>query len=103
MYGVKRKYKQATVGREEFIAKVVAYATAPAQEQALMVHAVKKFGLMPALPLGNQPLRHLAAYIYEEEFAPPCMHWRSERADAEAAGEVDNVKRHDRLFEEFCK
>lgn len=103
MYGVKRKYKQTTVGREAFISKVVAYVTAPSNEAAMMVHAVKKFGLMPALPLGKQPLRHLAAYIYEEEFAPPCMHWQSALADATAAGDTDQATRHEALYAEFCK
>jgi hypothetical protein len=61
MFGVQRRYKRATEGRDEFVKRMVAFVNAPSNEQAVMKDAVEKLGLMPALPLGEAPLHPLEA------------------------------------------
>ncbi len=99
MFGVQRRYKKATEGRDEFIQRLVAHVTAPTEEKALMKMAVEKLGLMPPLPLGEEPLRQIAAYVYEAEFAPPCSHWKH----AMGAPDSAHSKKHQRMMDKFCK
>lgn len=99
MFGVQRRYNRATEGRAEFVARLVAHVTAPTEEKALMKMAVEKLGLMPPLPLGDAPLRKIAAYIYEAEFAPPCGHWKN----AMGAPDSQQSKKHHRMMNKFCK
>jgi len=108
MFGVQRRYKRATGGKQAFVDRMVTFVETPTKETAVMTPAVERLGLMPPLPLGKEPLRQLATYIFEAEFAPPCAHWkfaleRDAKAAAEA-GEPDQHMRQDRkMYDKFCK
>jgi cytochrome c5 len=104
MFGVQRRYQRATDGKEAFIARMVTFVETPTTAQAVMTEAVANMGVMPALPLGQAPLRQLAAYIYEAEWPPPCAHWAHALERQAAAGvEGDHARQDHRMYEKFCK
>lgn len=104
MFGVQRRYLRATKDEAEFIERMVTFINTPTAETAVMTPAVEKLGLMPALPLGDEPLRALAAYIREAEFPPPCTHWKNVLAEAAAAPPGDGHVGQDRkMYDKLCK
>lgn len=102
MFGVQRRYKRATDSKEAFISRMVTFVTTPSEQTAVMTPAVEQLGLMPALPLGEVPLRQIAAYIYEAEFPPPCEHWKNAIARDQAAGD-DHARQDRRMYDKLCK
>jgi len=75
MFGVQRRYKRQYDTQQEFVNAVVKFVAQPTESAALMKRPIKKMGLMPGLPLGDEMLSGIATYIYEESFEPPCDHW----------------------------
>jgi hypothetical protein len=87
---------------EDFVERIIAFVKAPSLEQALITPAVERLGLMPALPLPDEMLRKIAAYIWEADFAPPCEHWRNAARWAESAGDADHAAHDARMLQRFC-
>ncbi len=77
-YGVQNKYKQAFSDKDMFVQAISDWAKNPSLEKSLMKRPVKKLGLMPAMPLPDEMLAQIGAYLYEEEFEPPCTHWAND-------------------------
>ncbi len=77
-YGVQNRYKRNYADKQSFITAVSDWAKNPTQEKALMKRPVKKFGLMPAMPLPDEMLAQIGAYLYEETFEAPCTHWAND-------------------------
>ena len=102
MWAVQRRYRSASLDEEDFVERIIAFVKAPSLEQALITPAVERFGLMPALPLPDEMLRKIAAYIWEADFAPPCEHWRNAARWAESAGDADHAARDARMLQRFC-
>lgn len=70
--------------RDAFIAHVSQWVKAPDPAAARMPGAVKKFGLMPALPLGDELLVEIAGWIYDTPMEKPnwyAEHYRREHGD----------------------
>jgi cytochrome c553 len=78
LYGVQNRYKRAYADKQGFVQAISDWAKQPTQEKALMKRPIKKLGLMPAMPLPDDTLAAIGAYLYEQEFAPPCTHWANE-------------------------
>lgn len=102
MWGVQRRYKKLSHGKAQFITLVASYAKAPSEEKAVFSHAVQALGLMPPVTLPESQLRNIASYIWEEQFAPPCVHWKYGAARAQEAGDVAHARKHRRKIERFC-
>ncbi len=102
MWGVKRQYKNNTMDDEDFIKTMVEFVKAPSKDKAIHVKAVEQLGLMPAMPLPDEMLSKIAIYILEENFPPPCDHWRIAVKRAEARGDAQHANRDRMMLERFC-
>ena len=77
-YGVQNKYKRSFSDKQSFITAISDWAKKPTLENALMQRPIQKLGLMPAMPLPDEMLAQIGAYLYEETFEPPCTHWAND-------------------------
>ncbi len=61
-------------GKDEtaFRQAVAAWAKAPDKSKTLMPGAIRKFNLMPPLPLTDEDLDAIAAYLYRADFNAAC-------------------------------
>lgn len=102
MWGVQRRYKKHTRNQDEFVQSVVDFVKAPTLASAIQHNAVKQLGLMPPLPLPDEILKKIAIYIYEEDFPPPCAHWKIAVARAAQGGDLVHAEKDRRMLERFC-
>jgi len=73
--------------RDAFIAHVSEWVKSPDAENARMPGAVKKFGLMPALPLADDVLAEISAWLYDTPMNKPnwyAEHYLQEHGEAPA-------------------
>lgn len=103
MFGVQRRYKQQFESQQEFVDAIVKFVTLPTESEALMKGPVKKLGLMPGLPLGDDMLSEIATYIYEENFEPPCEHWAQAMLSEKGKGKGKHRQHVQSMYEEFCQ
>ena len=105
MFVVQRRYKQQFESQQEFVDAIVKFVTQPTESEALMKGPVKKLGLMPGLPLGDDMLSEIATYIYEESFEPPCEHWAQAMSSEKGKGKGKGKHRQkvQAMHEEFCQ
>ena len=103
MWGVQRLYKKNTLDDEDFVKAVVDFVKAPTIEKAIHSEALQQLGLMPPLPLPDEMLKKIATYILEEEFPPPCEHWKIAVKRAEENGDMAHVEKDANMLEMFCK
>ena len=71
MIAVKKRYSMQYDTKEDFVNAIVAYASDPKAENALMIGAVNKFKAMPKQDFKEDDLRKIATYIYENEIETP--------------------------------
>lgn len=71
MAAVKRRYMKEHDSKEGFVNAVVAYASDPKAENALMIGAVDKFKAMPKQEFRKEDLTKIAIYIYDNEIETP--------------------------------
>jgi len=102
MWGVQRRYKRHSIDDEAFVNNIVAFVKAPSLKIAIHDEAVKNLGLMPPMPLPDDMLRKIAAYILEEEFPPPCDHWKLAIMRAEEKGDVEHAQKDRKMYKRFC-
>ncbi len=74
MWGVQRRYKNGTLDNEDFVDSMVDFVKAPEIEAVKHDEAFKQLGLMRPMPLPDDMLKNISAYIMEETFPPPCDH-----------------------------
>ncbi len=102
MWGVQRRYKKYYPDEEAFVENMINFVKAPSLERALNSQAVQQLGLMPAMPLPDAMLRGIATYIMEEEFPPPCDHWKIAIAQAEEKGDTMHAQKDQNMYNKFC-
>lgn len=102
MWGVQRRYKNNTLDDEDFVASMVSFVKAPTLESAIHDEAVGQLGLMPPMPLPDDILKKIATYILEEQFPPPCEHWRIAAERAEKRGDIEHAKKDRNQLKRFC-
>jgi len=68
MRNVQQHYKSTYPEKEAFVKAVVDWVSKPEEEKVLMPGAVRKFNLMPPLPIGNDKLKKIATALYEHNF-----------------------------------
>lgn len=71
MIAVKKRYSMQFDNKEDFVNAVVAYASDPKAENALMIGAVNKFKAMPKQAFQEEDLKKIATYIYDNEIETP--------------------------------
>jgi len=71
MIAVKKRYSMQFDNKEEFVNAVVAYASHPNAENALMPGAITKFKAMPMQNFKEEDLKKIAIYIYDNEIETP--------------------------------
>ena len=102
MWGVQRRYKRHSLGDETFVENIVKFVKAPSKELAIHDEAVKNLGLMPPMPLPDEMLRKIATYILEENFPPPCDHWKIAITRAEKKGDMEHARKDQKMHKRFC-
>jgi len=102
MWGVQRRYKKATDSDEEFIKRMASFVKAPTLESAIHEQALSELGLMPPMPLPDEALKNIATYVLEEQFPPPCDHWRNAIKRAKDKGDLDHAKKDQSQLKRFC-
>jgi len=102
MWGVQRRYKNNTIDKEDFVESMAKFVKAPTLETAIHDMAVSQMGLMPPLPLPDDMLKKISAYIYEESFSPPCAHWAIAAKRAREKGDEEHAARDQRMLDRFC-
>ncbi|WP_417371898.1 c-type cytochrome [Gelidibacter japonicus] len=68
---VKMHYVRAYDTKEEFVDAMVNWIQNPDEQNALMPGAVKRFKVMPKLPLPTEDLEKIASYIYDNNIEEP--------------------------------
>jgi hypothetical protein len=68
---VKQRYLKQFRDKDSFVDAIAQWASAPSEDHSLMRGALRKFGLMPALPYNESDLRAIAEYIYEGSMLKP--------------------------------
>ena len=71
MIAVKKRYSMQYDDKEDFVNAIVAYASDPKAENALMPGAIDKFKPMPKQAFEEKDLRKIATYIYENQIETP--------------------------------
>ena len=71
MAAVKRRYRKEYDSKDDFVKAVVAYASDPKAENALMIKAIDKFKAMPKQEFTKEDLTKIASYIYDTEIETP--------------------------------
>ncbi len=81
VFGMKNHVIQAYPRREDFINYIVQWVNNPDASRTLMPGAVRRFGLMPALPYPEEQVRKVAAFLYDTELRMPG--WYRQHYEAE--------------------
>jgi len=68
---VKDHYLAQFSTKESFVDAIVQWVKKPSEDRAQMKGAVRRFGLMPMLPLSEADLKLIAEFIYDEELDQP--------------------------------
>ena len=103
MWGVQRRYKRASMNEEDFIERMMTFVKAPSMEIAIHDEALKQLGLMPAMPFPDDTLRKIVSYVLEEQFPPPCDHWKIAIKRGQDKGDLDHVQKDMRQYKRFCQ
>lgn len=68
---VKSHYMSSYPDKKEFITNVSSWVVAPDAEKSIMPGAVRRFEVMPPLPLKSSELETIAGYVYDTAFGDP--------------------------------
>jgi len=68
---VKMHYTRKYDNKKDFVNAVVSWVQNPTEDKALMFGAVKRFKVMPKLPLPTEDLEKIASYLYDNEVEKP--------------------------------
>jgi hypothetical protein len=94
MIAIKKRYSMQFSNRKDFINAVVAYASDPKEENALMMGAIKKFNAMPKQNFKKEDLIKIAAYIYDNEIETPKWfdaHFKQNHKNGKGMGKFNNT------------
>ena len=95
MIAVKKRYSMQYDSKDDFVKAVVAYASDPKAENALMIGAVDKFKAMPKQGFTKEDLTKIAAYIYDTEIETPewfADHFQQNHKNGQGKGKNKKIK-----------
>ena len=81
---VKMHYNREYDNKKDFVDAMVNWVQNPEEDKALMFGAVRKFKVMPKLPLPTEDLEKIASYIYENNVEEP--EWMEEHMKGHKKG-----------------
>lgn len=85
IFAVKNHVMDQYPERDAFIERVKSWVKAPNADDALMRGAIKKFGLMPAMPsLSDEDLQAVSEYLYDTDMDLPDwyrQHYKEEHGE----------------------
>jgi len=87
---VKMHYNREYDTKEDFVAAMVNWVQNPEEDKALMFGAVRRFNVMPKLPLPTQDLKKIATYIYDNDVEEP--EWMGKHMKEEHGGKMGKGK-----------
>lgn len=93
MIAVKKRYSMQFDNKEDFVNAVVAYASDPKAENALMIGAVNQFKTMPKQAFSEEDLKKIATYIYENKIETPEWfeeHFQQNHKNGQGMGKKNN-------------
>lgn len=102
MWGVQRRYKMGTIDDEDFVQSMVDFVKSPTLDRAKHDEAVEQLGLMPPMPLPDEMLNKISTYILEEQFPPPCAHWKIAVKRAKEKGDQYHAQKDQNMLNRFC-
>ncbi len=70
-YQVKKRYKMASMNKQDFIVTMTYWVQNPKKEDALLKGAVQELGVMPKLAYKEDEIKSIVAYIYEHDMPKP--------------------------------
>lgn len=86
IFAVKNHVIQVYPERDEFVERVVKWVKAPDADDPLMRGAIRKFGLMPAMPqIVDEELTAVAEFLYDSDMELPdwyMEHYEEEHGEA---------------------
>jgi len=71
VFAIQRRYKMEFSNKEKFVEAIVEFTNNPNEENALMIEAIQKFGVMPQMSYNKKDLQTITDYIYEGDFTHP--------------------------------
>jgi len=71
VFGMKNHVMKAYPSREDFINYIVDWVKQPDASRSLMPGAVRRFGVMPALPYPEEQVRKVAGFLYDTNLKMP--------------------------------
>ncbi|WP_044085545.1 c-type cytochrome [Lewinella cohaerens] len=83
--GIKNKYQQLYPDRNVFMQRLATFTVTPTKENAVMRGPVRRFGLMPPVPLPLAEVQQLAAFIYDNDLPVPAWfpeHFEEQHGEA---------------------
>lgn len=96
MIAIKKRYSMQYSNRKDFINALVAYASNPKEENALMMGAVNKFNAMPKQNFKKEDLTKIAAYIYDNKIETPKWfdaHFKQNHKKGQGMGNLNNIEK----------
>jgi len=87
---VKMRYSRNFDTKKDFVDAVVDWVQNPTEDKALMYGAVKKFNMMPKLPIDTKDLEKIAVYLYDNDVEEP--KWMNEHMENEHKGGMGKGK-----------
>ena len=81
VFAVQNHYLRVHPGKAEFVQAVVDWVRSPETNKSLMPGAVRRFKLMPPMPLPEDELKAIAEFLYDARFQEP--EWYKEHFEAE--------------------
>ncbi|ORU91591.1 MAG: hypothetical protein A6F70_00505 [Cycloclasticus sp. symbiont of Bathymodiolus heckerae] len=71
MMGVRMHYIKKYPDKESFVGAIVSWVEKPEKDKSLIKMAVRKFGLMPLIPVTQDDVENIAEYIFEGKLDRP--------------------------------
>lgn len=71
LVAVKYMYKQKYKTKEDFVNATFDFIMEPTEDKTILSGAVKKFGVMPQMPLEPSQVKLILNYIYDNEIETP--------------------------------
>ncbi len=86
--GVKMHYTRQYDNKKDFVDAMVSWVQNPEESKALMRGAVRRFKVMPKLPLPTTDLEKIASYMYENDVDEP--EWMEEHMKEKQGNKMGN-------------
>lgn len=91
MAGVRSHYLTETSSLAEFTEELVRFVHQPDEAYSKMPGAVRRFGLMPALPLPDDELEAIAAFIFYSDLEAPDWFEEHQKEERKAMGAREGI------------